>query len=385
MFIRSSTKDGWGESIEFATSEGVNELYVILRSPEDFSIEESLQLLWNNYQRILVLKGTPKAQPVYTRIFLSDVENQNHVVVKSDIYKKLSEGSIRLVGNAPLDSGKISIISYHLAGNNFSVLHPDMQDGNAIVVKGASYQLSFIADMGDSEQKDTENQTVSLLNKLKTSIPGIDVTKDLVRTWVSVRDIDNNYLPFAESRRKFFSDWGMTSFFPASTGVEGRSEDPSRLVSLDAICISGLDESQISKMEALENMPSTLRYGVTFERGLKLCFGDRSRYFLSGTASIDKDGQVKYLDDIKKQVVRALDNLKALLYSSNITFGNIAYLIFYIRDAKDIGTVKSIAEDILPSNIPRLYIRSSICRPQWLMEIDGVAYGEGDSRFQSFL
>lgn len=385
MLKKNQTKDGFAQSIEFDTSEGAKELYVFLRAPENISLEQSLHLIWDNYKNILQVYELQSVQPVYTRVFLSDVENQHSIVADSDIYKKLSVGSIRLVGNEPLDSGKISIVSYHLIGSNFSVSRPECQSGDAIVVKGSSYNLSFIADLGCSCENNPKNQTDYLLEKLKTSIPDVNISKDLVRTWVSVRDIDNNYMPFVESRRNYFSTWGMDSFFPASTGVEGRSADTSRLVMLDAMCVSGLDEFQISKMEALDNMPSTLTYGVTFERGLKLCFGDRAQYLLSGTASIDKDGQVKHLGDIRNQVICAFDNLKALLVNNNISWENLAYLIFYIRDAKDIGVVRAVTESIIPSDIPRLYIRSSICRPQWLMEIDGVAYSEGDSRFQPFV
>lgn len=384
MFTKKDTKVENLNVVEYSTENGVAEYFVIFRTPETHQLADSLNLIWENYEKFRTECSNKNLLPVYTRFFLSDVENQCNQVTHSKIYGELSRGAVRLVGNEPLDSGLISIMAYFISGNTI-----EEQDNsvlkNSSVLQGNSYKMSYYADLGDSEPLCPEKQTDLVFSSLNKASNSEKINKELLRTWVSVRDVDNNYMPFVKSRKDFFKNVGIESFFPASTGVEGRSADPSKLINVDALCISGLKESQIVKMEALKSMPSTLLYGVTFERGLKLCFGDRSHYHISGTASIDHKGDVTHIGDIEKQVHCAINNINELLKKSDISFDHLAYLIFYIRDAKTINIVKEIAEKTIPENVPKLYIRSSICRPQWLMEIDGVALGKGDPKFAPFI
>ena len=64
--------------------------------------------------------------------------------------------------------------------------------------------------------------------------------------------------------------------FIASTGIEGFSKEVNSLVSFDAFAIKNLKQEQIVRMEAPKNLPPTITYGVTFERGTRVRFGDRS-------------------------------------------------------------------------------------------------------------
>jgi hypothetical protein len=110
-----------------------------------------------------------------------------------------------------------------------------------------------------------------------------------VRTWIYVRDVDNHYAGMVKARRELFDKIGLTSQtrYIASTGIEGKSADPHSLLTMDALSIGNIKEEQIVRMEALKNLSSTSVYGVTFERGTRLLFGDRSHIHISGTASID--------------------------------------------------------------------------------------------------
>ena len=67
--FNKQTKDGFCQSIEFDTFVGSKELYVFLRTPENISLEQSLQLIWDNYKNILQVYELQSVQPVYTRVF----------------------------------------------------------------------------------------------------------------------------------------------------------------------------------------------------------------------------------------------------------------------------------------------------------------------------
>ena len=90
-----------------------------------------------------------------------------------------------------------------------------------------------------------------------------------IRSWVFVRDIDNNYRGMVEARKNFFKRNDLTdeTRYLASTGIEGKSRNVNSLVSIDLLSISDLSPRQIVRMEARANMSPTIDYGVTFERG----------------------------------------------------------------------------------------------------------------------
>lgn len=127
-----------------------------------------------------------------------------------------------------------------------------------------------------------------------------------IKTWIYIRDIDNHYKGMIESRKAFFMEQGLTpeTRYIASTGIGGISKEMDSIISLDDLSISKLKPEQIVPIDALENLAPTIKYGVTFERGILVRFGDRSHLYISGTASIDKNGKVLHISDVKRQTQR---------------------------------------------------------------------------------
>jgi len=137
-------------------------------------------------------------------------------------------------------------------------------------------------------------------------------------------------------------------------------------------------------MEALDHLSPTIKYGVTFERGTRIIFGDRSHLHISGTASIDNNGQVMYIGDARKQTERTIENVKALLAPHGADLSDMAYLIVYVRNLKDRNKVMEVLERKIPSNIPYLFLEGAVCRPSWLVELEGVGIIPDSSEFSPF-
>lgn len=114
------------------------------------------------------------------------------------------------------------------------------------------------------------------------------------------------------------------------------------IISLDALSISKLKPEQIVPIDALENLAQTIKYGVTFERGIRVRFGDRSHLYISGTASIDENGKVLHISDVKRQTQRTLENIQALLEPQRASMNDMAYLIVYLRSFKDKNKVMEV-------------------------------------------
>jgi enamine deaminase RidA (YjgF/YER057c/UK114 family) len=138
-------------------------------------------------------------------------------------------------------------------------------------------------------------------------------------------------------------------------------------------------------MEALDHLSPTIRYGVTFERGMRIRFGDRSHLYVSGTASIDKDGRTLYASDVRMQTRRALENVRALLAPHGADLHDLAYVVAYLRSFKDGKLVMDIVKTELPPEVPRLFVVGAVCRPAWLVEFEGVGIIPDRTDFPPFL
>ena len=80
-----------------------------------------------------------------------------------------------------------------------------------------------------------------------------------------------------------------------------------------------------------------------------------------------------YLNDVRKQTLRTLDNIKALLAPHGAGLNDMAYYIVYVRNFKDRNKVTEVLEKIIPPEIPLLLLEGAVCRPAWLVELEGVA------------
>lgn len=75
----------------------------------------------------------------------------------------------------------------------------------------------------------------------------------------------------------------------------------------------GCPRGSSNNLYARDYLNPTYEYGVTFERGVRVDYGDRSHIFISGTASIDNRGRVVHAGDVRRQTERMWENVEALL------------------------------------------------------------------------
>ena len=133
-------------------------------------------------------------------------------------------------------------------------------------------------------------------------------------------------------------------------------------------------------------MPPTDQYAVTFERGTQIKFGDRTHYHISGTASIDTEGNVAHVGDVTAQAEHMLDNVEALLNNYGSGLSDLKSAVIYLRDSTDYTAVREVIEVRMSRDLPRIYLQASVCRQDWLLEMDGIAVREeGDRQFDEFI
>ena len=143
----------------------------------------------------------------------------------------------------------------------------------------------------------------------------------------------------------------------------------------------GWSRDRFSSFDAPTHLNPTYEYGVTFERGTAVMYGDRKQVFISGTASIDNRGEIVYPGDIVKQTERMMENISVLLKEADATTRDITQAITYLRDMADYAVVKKYFEAHYP-DLPHLIVLAPVCRPGWLIETECIAVVPTESSFK---
>ncbi|MCP4130077.1 MAG: hypothetical protein GY754_03570, partial [bacterium] len=155
--------------------------------------------------------------------------------------------------------------------------------------------------------------------------------------------------------------------------IQGGSGNRFARVSMDVYAATqGVNQKKTRYIEAPEHLSPTHIYDVTFERATAAELGQSDFLFISGTASIDKVGDIVHPNDVVKQTERTLVNISALLESGNFSTDDLSSFLIYLRDPADYGFVKPLIDEYA-KNIPAVYLQAPVCRPGWLIEIEATA------------
>ncbi len=300
-------------------------------------------------------------QTVFKRYFLSDATNQAPLLP--------IDNTISAIQQPPLDGSKLAVWFYLQKGSKLQ-----NKEGMTVVEHNGYqhlYKWGQVVPEGDSYQ-----QTKTLLEQYESSLKSFDATLEAncVRTWFFVRDVDTQYAGMVKARKENFVEQGLTekTHYIASTGIGGLPADTKAIVQLGTYALTGFLPMQLQYLYAKTHLNPTYEYGVTFERGTAVHFGDRDEIYISGTASINNRGEVMYVGDIVKQTERMWENVDALLDEGNATFDDVAQLIVYLRDMGDYPVVKKMFDERFP-NVPRVFTLAPVCRPTWLIEMECIA------------
>lgn len=349
---------------------GITEYHATLQVQDaSLSFEEQFQTLLEAYS-----DATKGKTVLLRRFFLSDPAKQAGRLEAALRGRPAAATSI--IGQPPLDGTQIAAWVYAVEGG-------EVKDG---VFLHSGYEHVWTGGM-TSGKNGSEAQMAEIFEAYDAALAarGMNVADNCVRTWIFVKDVDNNYGGVVKGRRDYFQRIGLTpdTHFIASTGIAGFNADPQQLVRMDAYAVKGLKDGQLQYLHAYDHLSPTAIYGVTFERGTAVTYGDRKHVFISGTASIDKDGNVVHLDDPVKQTERMLENVDALLKEAGAGFQDIAYSLVYLRNAADYPRVRAVLQRAYP-NLEPIYVLAPVCRPTWLVEMECMAVTlDGNNTFAS--
>ena len=223
----------------------------------------------------------------------------------------------------------------------------------------------------------------------------------VVRTWFYVGGITEpeagaqRYQELNRARTDFYRDiqFNCSSLasaapggvYPASTGI-GMSGN-----GLVASCMALETSRKDVLMLPLENPQQIPAYtydpvhspqSPKFSRAVALVLGNYVTTWVSGTASI-VDSESRHLGDPEKQTTQTIDNIERLIAANNFEahglkgagarLHDLAKIRVYLKRAEDLAKCRAVCERRF-GRVPAIYAVADICRPELLVEIEGVAF-----------
>lgn len=174
--------------------------------------------------------------------------------------------------------------------------------------------------------------------------------------------------------------------FPASTGIGMESG-----AGLSLATLALQTQRSDVRLVPLENPLQTPAYDYDsryspkspkFSRAMALVLPDYLTTWISGTASI-VNSEVIFPGCVIGQTEQTLDNIAALIAPENLathgvkgagaTLRDLAKVRVYVKRAADYDACRAVCQRRL-GNIPAVYVVADVCRPELLVEIEGVAF-----------
>lgn len=372
----------------FASGGGVEEVFVCLDSEPGKTFEVEALGLLARYRDLLRHNDLDPRNAVWLRLYVKGLPGHLPRLRRICADLGLDKTPMSFLGQRPLRGGRIALDARLVRGHVSTPLDAPGFGGGGMMRIG-DYEMIFASSAPpevNAVSFSPTHLTLTAFHGMKTFLRArrLEWIPHLLRTWIYVRDIDAHYREMSEARNAFFGAHDITPATRcfASTGIGGENESPAQAVKVDWLLMSGTRREQIVHMEAPGHMPPTHRYGVMFERGTRVRFGDRSHYYISGTASIGPDGTILHPGDIRGQARRMVDNARALLDASGATLDDLCQAVVYLRNPTDAPVAEQILGELLPARLPRVVVHGPVCRAGWLIEMEGIAVtAAGDPRF----
>jgi len=374
---QAATVPATAQVSSFQTETGASEFHLLVRPAEYGTFAQQLDWLERAYREALAAHKVVPGSALFRRFLCSDLANQAPLLASRAFANRERPDeacAVSWVNQPPAGPAKVALWAYHVVAPGES---PNKRlDGHTLTWQRNGHTYLWTTGITCPVGHSAHAQTRGVLQEYSGLLRArrLSLEQHAVRTWLFVQDIGANYEGVVVARRDYFREHGLTpeTHFIASTGIEGGGTDVRAKVTLDAHAVAGLQPQQVSYLSAPDHLSPTHVYGVTFERGTRIAYRDRTHVIISGTASIDACGKILHPGDVARQLERALDNVDALLRQAGATSCDLAVLIAYVRDPADAALVRSQLQQRC-GMVPVEVVVAAICRPRWLVEVEGVA------------
>jgi enamine deaminase RidA (YjgF/YER057c/UK114 family) len=360
----------------FAGSTGAGEFNLMLRPLAAGSLEEQLDWLEQALAAALADQGLARGDIVFSRFLCADPAGELDAL--SERARSVTgPGAVSVIVQPPVAPALVVLWAYCIEG----AARAGAGDDAGYCLRRGDVEHHWSTSLCCPSEDGAHGQTLDVLDRYERRLVarGMKLQEHCLRTWLFVRDVDRDYGDLVAARNEVFESRGLTpeTHYIASTGIQGGIAGRDALVALDAYAVKGLSLFQVRHLKAPAYLSDTHIYGVRFERATQVAYRDRKHVLVSGTASIDASGAVVHRGDVRRQLQRALKNVSALLLQAGATLADMQYFIAYVRNPEDAALVHGLLGKRIDTR-PFLVVTAPVCRPDWLVEVEGIAITEND-------
>jgi len=350
----------------------------------------------------VIQEQSTKGSIVHQAVFLSDIglREQCHQIMRDFYGDELP--ATTYIPQHPCE-GKLLAIEALGVGRGFGEVQIERRSEQMVITRHNGVSWIHLAQVQpDTEAVSVYERSLSGFRRMQALLAQEGVHfEQVIRTWLYLGDIvgpeghTQRYKELNRARSDFYQsfrfarDIVLPSFqgevYPASTGIGADNRD------ILMSCIAFATERSDIRAVPLENPRQTsayqysTKYGIKspkFSRAMALSCGPYATILVSGTASII-DSETRHIGDPEAQTHETLDNIQALISEENLarhgmpglgtTLDGLALVRVYIKRPEDYPVVRRACGRRL-GELPTIYAIADVCRPELLVEIEGIAF-----------
>jgi enamine deaminase RidA (YjgF/YER057c/UK114 family) len=372
-------------------------LVLVPRSGGTFA--EQAQEVFSELVAILQGQRQPMVVTVQT-VFLRDARDQAEAERLLAGFCGTALPVTNFVWQPPCDGAALAVEAWAIGGDSVRV---ERYSPCTLAVSYDAVRWVYCAGLkSDAAVGGVYAQSLDVLGRMRQDLAKArSQFEHVVRTWFYLGGITDReqeaerYQELNRARVDFYRDIPFGDslgkgaaprpIYPASTGIGMAGKG------LVASCLTLETSRNDVRLLPIENPQQTPAYvynsryspqSPKFSRGMALVLGDYATTWISGTASI-VGSETRYPGHIEKQTEQTIENIERLIGSDNFlrhgvkgtgaTLSDLAKIRVYLKRPEDFARCKAVCERRFGS-VPALYARADICRPELLVEIEGVAF-----------
>jgi enamine deaminase RidA (YjgF/YER057c/UK114 family) len=354
-------------------SPAATEIYISAVPCEPAPTQQLAREIFSRSREILLYQN---ARILQERVFAAPPAAEIIPSIRSETYGELDDGvapSILLCSEAI--SGPIAGVQFHAVAADTAPQPIDIQgtlSGRIIHLPDHTYLT--LSNVSAPTFPGPTEQAKAMLEKAEAALKQFDTDfLSVPRTWMWLGNILSWYGDFNKVRNDFFTERGIIGkgsrqSAPASTGI-GLAPAGRTKCSMDLTAVLEPADS-IKYLPAVGKQGCALEYGSAFSRASRAITPAGQTVFVSGTASIDANGETTNIGDALGQINTTIDNVRAVLRDMQCTDEDVVQVVAYCKTThveKAFNTVKDRLD------WPWLTVICDICRPDLLFEIEAAA------------
>ncbi|MDR1492490.1 MAG: hypothetical protein LBT05_07200 [Planctomycetaceae bacterium] len=402
-FIKAN---GRGGAFSLIQRKSLRQMYLVAESFSEGNLETKFNEICNTLINVLD-KQSMRDSVITMSVFLYDLTQkqflrQNFI----DFFGK----NLPQITYIPQNScfGKSIVVELFAIGSENQSFEIHRHSENSVEVLTDDLSVLFCGDVRpDEKPQKSYFRSLNAFQKLQTLLSRESYSiSNLYRTWlylghiVDAEDETQRYKELNRARAVFFNSQNFIAdflpqshqgiAFPASTGIG--ADDYDVVMSSQAI----RSERKNLILVPLENplQVSAFDYGQVyspqspkFSRAMAFVDGNDAKVYISGTASIT-DSESRFRNDPEHQTHQTLDNIAALVTKENLskhgvngfhaTLEQLAVARVYVKNPSDFPMIQRVCEERIYGT-PIVYVFADVCRPELLVEIEGIIIPEKTS------